>query len=184
VLPGGRVFNRYQGQLDAGGRVALPGLFFLGDAVLTTNPRAGRGIATGFLQARRLLGLLAEHGTDHGSASLELDSWGTANLRPWYDDHVDLDTQLARRWAGEDVDLARPRLPSDLIVAAADVDPELRPAVGPYLAMQALPASLNAIEPRARVMYAAGWRPAAPPGPTRHELAEIVTAAADALVRA
>jgi hypothetical protein len=44
--------------------------------------------------------------------------------------------------------------------------------------MLAPPASLDAVQARARDIYAAGWRPPAPPGPTRDELAALVTAAA------
>ena len=41
VLPGGRLHNSYQGQLDDTGAVALPGLLFVGDTVCTTNPPSG-----------------------------------------------------------------------------------------------------------------------------------------------
>jgi hypothetical protein len=44
--------------------------------------------------------------------------------------------------------------------------------------MRELPASLAAVEPRARAIYASGWRPPVPEGPTRDELAELVTATA------
>ena len=44
--------------------------------------------------------------------------------------------------------------------------------------MLALPASQDAVQTRARDLYATGWRPPAPPGPTRDELAALVTAAA------
>jgi hypothetical protein len=54
----------------------------------------------------------------------------------------------------------------------------MRAVVGPYMAMRALPATLAAVEPRAREIYASGWRPPIPDGPTRDELAELVTAAA------
>jgi hypothetical protein len=40
--------------------------------------------------------------------------------------------------------------------------------------MQALPSSLRAIEPRAREIYAGGWRPPVPDGPDRAELVELV----------
>jgi hypothetical protein len=50
--------------------------------------------------------------------------------------------------------------------------------VGPYQAMLALPNNLDAVQARARAIYASGWRPPIPPGPTREELAELVTAAA------
>ena len=63
-LPGGRLYNSYRGQLDEAGRVVLDGLIFVGDAVCTTNPAAGRGVATSMMQAQQLLGLLDEHGRD------------------------------------------------------------------------------------------------------------------------
>ncbi|HET6533639.1 MAG TPA: FAD-dependent oxidoreductase, partial [Actinoplanes sp.] len=47
VLPGARLHNTYRGQFDEHGRVPLPGLIHVGDAVCTTNPTAGRGIALG-----------------------------------------------------------------------------------------------------------------------------------------
>jgi len=176
VLPGGRLYNTWCGQLDDAGDVPLPGLVFVGDAVCTTNPSAGRGITTSLLQVRRLLELLAEHPGDPESATRALDAWSTAELKPWFDDHVTCDAGLAARWAGADVDLDRP-LPSDLLGAAATVDPSLMPVVGPYLAMQALPATLDEVQPRAREIYATGWRPPVPDGPTRDELVDLVTRA-------
>lgn len=177
VLPGGRLYNTYQTQLNDAGQVALHGLIFAGDAVCTTNPAVGRGVATSLMQAQRLLALLDEHQRDFTACSLEFDHWCAENIKPWFSDHVYWDAELIRRWSGHDVDLTRP-LPSDLIMAATEVDPEMLKVVGPYLAMVALPASLAAVEPRAREIYASGWRPPVPEGPTRDELAELVTAAA------
>lgn len=182
VLPGGRLHNTWCGQLDDRGEVPLPGLVFVGDTMCTTNPSAGRGITTSLLQVRRLLGLLAEHPGDPESATRALDAWGTAHVKPWFDDHVACDAGLAARWAGSDVDLGRP-LPSDLVAAAAAVDPSMMAVVGPYLAMQALPGTLAAVEPRAREVYATGWRPPVPDGPTREELVDLVTRAAGGPVR-
>jgi 2-polyprenyl-6-methoxyphenol hydroxylase-like FAD-dependent oxidoreductase len=177
VLPGGRLYNTYRTQLNDVGQVAANGLIFAGDAVCTTNPAVGRGVATSLMQAQRLLALLDEHRHDFISCSLEFDRWCAENIKPWFSDHVYWDAELIRRWSGHDVDLTRP-LPSDLIMAAIEVDPELRKVVGPYMAMQVLPASLAAVEPRVREIYASGWRPPVPDGPTRDELAELVTAAA------
>jgi flavin-dependent dehydrogenase len=174
VRPGGRLYNSYQGQLDENGQVALAGLLFLGDTVCTTNPAAGRGVATSLMQAQQLLRLLQEHRRDPVACSLEFDAWCTEQIKPWFRDHVHCDTALASRWAGNDIDLSCP-LPSDLIVAASDVDPSLRRTVGPYLGMTALPSGLDAVEPRAREIYATGWRPSVPAGPTRDELADLVT---------
>jgi 2-polyprenyl-6-methoxyphenol hydroxylase-like FAD-dependent oxidoreductase len=177
VLPGGRLYNSYRGQLTDAGQVALDGLIYAGDAVCTTNPAAGRGVATSLLQARQLIRLLDEHGRDFTSCSLAFDHWCAGTIKPWFDDHVHCDTDLIRRWSGQDVDLTRP-LPSDLIMAAVAADPEMIRVVGPYQAMTALPGSLDAVQARAREIYAGGWRPPIPPGPAREELAGLVAAAA------
>ncbi len=182
VLPGGRLYNTYCGQLDGDGAVPLPGLVFVGDTVCTTNPSAGRGVSTSLMQVRRLLELLDAGGvTDLESCTREFDAWCTAAIRPWFDDHVACDAGLAARWAGDDVDLGH-RLPNDLIGAACAVDPSMLRVVGPYQGMQALPATLDEVEPRAREIYASGWRPPVPAGPTRDELAELVARHAPAPV--
>ena len=173
MLPGGRLYNSYRGQLDEAGRVVLDGLIFVGDAVCTTNPTAGRGVATSMMQAQQLLGLLDEHGRDFTSCALAFDRWCEQNIKPWFADHVHWDRQLQCRWAGADVDLDQP-LPSDLILAAAEVDPTLNSVVRPFQAMLVPPSALAAVEPRAREIYATGWRPPIPAGPTRDELADIV----------
>jgi 2-polyprenyl-6-methoxyphenol hydroxylase-like FAD-dependent oxidoreductase len=177
VLPGGRLHNTYRTQLNDAGQVAVDGLIFAGDAVCTTNPALGRGVATSLMQAQKLLALLDEHQPDFVSCTLEFDRWCAENIKPWFTDHVYWDAELIRRWSGHDIDLTRP-LPSDLIMAATEMDPEMRKVVGPYMAMRELPASLAAVEPRARAIYASGWRPPVPEGPTRDELAELVTATA------
>ncbi|GGQ55516.1 FAD-dependent oxidoreductase [Couchioplanes azureus] len=170
VLPGARLHNSYRGQLDEDGEVALPGLVHLGDAVCTTNPTAGRGIATSLMQARQFVRIL---GADVESATRELDAWCTAQIRPWFDDHVAWDADEVRLWSGEDIDLDRP-LTSGHIVAAGQAEPSLMRVIGPYLTMNALPATLGEVEPRAREIYARGWRPPVPAGPTRDDLAELV----------
>jgi len=63
-------------------------------------------------------------------------------------------------------------------VAAAQADPEMLTVVGPYLAMLTPPSSLGAVQARAQEIYASGWRPPTPPGPSREELANLVAAAA------
>jgi hypothetical protein len=84
-----------------------------------------------------------------------------------------MDECTRRRWEGLDIDLGQP-LPSDLILAAGEADPSIMGSALGYLGMTELPAALRAAEPRARAVYAAGWRPAMPPGPTRDELADII----------
>ena len=176
VLPGGPLLNAYRGQTGPDGRLARPGLVFAGDAVATTTPTFGRGVATTLLQARQLLRLVDEHGTDAEAVGESLDAWCAEQIKPWVDDHVQMDEATRRRWAGEDLDLNQP-LPSDLILSAAEADPSMRSAIGGYLSMTELPASLQVLEPRARALYATGWRPRLAPGPTRDELADIIRAA-------
>jgi flavin-dependent dehydrogenase len=183
VLPGGRLYNSYRGQLNDAGQVALDGLIYAGDSVCTTNPAAGRGVTTSLLQAQHLIRLLAEHGRDFTSCSLAFDHWCTSHIKPWFDDHVRWDTDLIRRWSGQGIDLTR-SLPSDLIIAAAAADPELMEVVGPFLAMLTLPGSLDAVQARAREIYAGGWRPPIPDGPSREELASLVGAVTGSAGRA
>jgi hypothetical protein len=176
VLPGGTLMNHYRGQRGPDGRIALPGLVCVGDAVCTTTPNFGRGVTTSLLQAEEVLRTIDEHGGDAVTVAESFDAWCEAQMKPWVEDHAHIDESQRRRWAGEDVDLSE-RLPSDLVVAAAEVDPEIERAVFPYVAMLAGPASLDAVEPLARAHYARGWRPAFAPGPDRRELAEVMTAA-------
>jgi hypothetical protein len=173
VLPGGPLLNAYRGQTGRDGQLALPGLLFLGDAVATTTPMFGRGVATTLLQAQQLFRLIDEHGDDADAIGKSFDAWSTEQIKPWVDDHIRMDESTRRRWAGENLDLSE-ALPSDRILAAAEADPGIRAAISGYLAMTAPPASLLAVEPRARSLYASGWRPSVAPGPSRSELSEIV----------
>jgi hypothetical protein len=61
-------------------------------------------------------------------------------------------------------------------LARSDVDRSLMSTIGPFLGMDAMPSSLDAIEPLVRAEYAAGWRPTLADGPTRDELVELVSA--------
>ena len=137
VMVGGGLTNSYRGQLDKDGRVAIPGVFFLGDAVCTTYPAAGRGVSLGLRQAQALLTMLAHSGGDLRNAAEQFDAWCTASIRPWYEDHRDCDAAMLRRFNGEDIDTEAP-IPSDVVCAAAAKDPAIWPAAQPYLAMQAL----------------------------------------------
>jgi 2-polyprenyl-6-methoxyphenol hydroxylase-like FAD-dependent oxidoreductase len=174
ALPGGRLYNTYRGQLDATGRPVLPGLISVGDAVCTTTPLAGRGVTLALMQARELVRILDLHDRDIPTATKQFDRWSQRHIRPWFDDHRHTDTDRMRRWSGGDIDVSR-RLPSDLIVAAAEADPALKDLVGPYTLMDALPPSLAPAQARVREIYASGWRPQVPDGPTRAELSEVVS---------
>jgi 2-polyprenyl-6-methoxyphenol hydroxylase-like FAD-dependent oxidoreductase len=173
VLAGGPLLNVYRGQAAESGDLVLPGLVFVGDSVATTTPVFGRGITTTLWQCEALLSLLDHDQVDLDGVGLALDAWGTDLMRPWVEDHILMDGERVARWSGSDVDLDAP-LPSDLILEAAKVRPEIMASAGGYLSMAALPASLREAEPIAREVYAGGWRPAYTPGPSREELAEIV----------
>ena len=64
-----------------------------------------------------------------------------------------------------------------LMITPTLVRPEIMASAGGYLSMAALPVTLREAEPIAREVYAGGWRRGYDPGPSRDELAEIVTEA-------
>jgi 2-polyprenyl-6-methoxyphenol hydroxylase-like FAD-dependent oxidoreductase len=172
VLPGGPLRNAYRGQSGVDERTAVPGLVSVGDAVATTTPTFGRGVATTFLQCRQLLALL-DSVADPRMLAEPFDLWCQVNMLPWVLDHIHMDGQLIRRWQGGDVDVSGP-LPSDLILSAAAVDARIGQASQPYLAMRALPSCLDPVEPFARAVYQSGWRPPYSPGPSHGQLVEIL----------
>jgi 2-polyprenyl-6-methoxyphenol hydroxylase-like FAD-dependent oxidoreductase len=176
VLPGGPLLNVYRGQCTDDGRPVLPGLVFVGDSVATTTPVFGRGITTTLWQCEALVSLLEHDTEDLAGVGLAFDAWANDLIRPWVEDHVLMDGDRVARWSGRDVDTDAP-LPSDLILEAAQVRPEILASAGGYLSMAALPASLRQAEPLAREVYAGGWRPAYSPGPSRDQLAEILAGA-------
>jgi flavin-dependent dehydrogenase len=150
VMPGGGLTNTYAGQSD------LAGLFCVGDSVCTTNPAAGRGISLGLKQATALLAMIAEDDRDPVATAQRFEAWCDEHIKPWYEDHLYWDATLLRRFRGEDIDLDA-RIPSDLICAAADVDPAIMPAAGPYMGMMAPPSILLSVEERARAVLRSGW---------------------------
>lgn len=176
VMVGGRLLNGYRPQL---GR---PGLVALGDAVATTAPTAGRGVALASMQIAALLGLL-DGGADPTTIATPFGEWCDAWIRPWVEDHLAIDAETVRRWNGQGLDPDRP-LTSAAIVAAATADPRIGPLVSGFAAMTALPASLGPAEPLARAAYRSGWRPATGDGPTRDELLALVDHASPRLARA
>lgn len=163
ALPGGQLHNAYRRQ------PGVDGLVTVGDAMCTTTPLAGRGVALAFRQARELVAAVT---VDPATAAATFDIWCRTHIRPWFDDHVYCDADRMRRWAGGDVDLTA-RLPSDLIVAAAQADSRLRSLVEPYERMLAPPQSLDVAQRSALEVYRSGWRPVLPPGPPVAELAAL-----------
>lgn len=162
AMRGGTLTNSYRGQ------GAVVGVFHVGDAVCTTNPSGGRGVALGLQQVQSLLALIADH-ADPRDASGAFEQWCTAHVRPWYDDHVRNDAYLCARYAGEDLDVEA-TLPSAVVGAAAVALPHLEPVVGPYFAMVSPPASLTSVEQDVRTLLRTGWRPPMAEGPRATEL--------------
>lgn len=162
AMRGGTLTNTYRRQGD------VVGLFHLGDAVCTTNPSGGRGVALGLQQVQALLVALAEH-PDPRDASGAFEQWCSEHIRPWYDDHVSNDAYLCARYAGEELDVEAP-LPSWVVAAAAEALPHLMSVLGPYFAMIAPPSSLSTVEEEVRALLRSGWRPPIAEGPRATEL--------------
>jgi hypothetical protein len=173
VLVGGALRNVYRRQ------AGRPGLVSVGDVVATTTPTAGRGVAMCAMQVEALLGLL-DSGADPATVAGPFGAWCEAHVRPWVEDHVASDEEAVRRWQGLDLDPEGPLTPRS-IVDAAQADPRIMAAAGPYLALLAPPESLREVEDLAREVYRSGWRPAYAEGPSRDELVAIVR---DALAHA
>jgi 2-polyprenyl-6-methoxyphenol hydroxylase-like FAD-dependent oxidoreductase len=166
VLVGGGLRNVYRRQAGA------PGLVAVGDAVSTTTPTRGRGIAMACTQVLAFLTLL-DAGADPVTVAEPFGRWCDQNVEPWVSDHIAVDGGTVRRWQGEDLDLSNP-LTSDLIAAAVDADPRIGQHAAGYFAMTSLPETLRPAESLARAAYENGWRPAYAPGPTRDELVEVI----------
>jgi 2-polyprenyl-6-methoxyphenol hydroxylase-like FAD-dependent oxidoreductase len=170
VLVGGALRNVYRSQ------VLLDGLVTVGDAVATTTPTRGRGVAMACLQIGALLHLLDE-GADPVTVAGPFNDWCAQNVAPWVADHIAIDGGMERRWRGEDIDLGGP-LTSDLVADATLADPRIAAYAGGYFNMTALPETLRPAEPLAREVYGTGWRPPLTEGPSRDELMELIAAAA------
>ena len=175
VRAGSNLANLYRGQRTTNGDV-VPGVVFIGDAVCSTNPAAGRGVSLGFQQAQRLVQLM-ESTDDLKAVAEEFDSWCDEAIRPWFEDHVLWDATELERFRGNDLDLDA-RIPSDIVCACAEVDPSIMAAAGPFLGMLAGPGVLDKVQEQARAVLRTGWRPAYAAGPTRDELAALVAPAA------
>lgn len=170
VMIGGRLLDVYRPQ------ARRPGLVSIGDAVATTAPTAGRGVAMASMQIHAFLELL-DTGNDPTTIAEPFGAWCDTWILPWVEDHLATDAESIRRWQGQDLDLDKP-LTSAAIIAAAQADPRIAHHAGGFLTMTALPSSLATIEPLARAAYQSGWRPARAHGPTRDELLALLRPAA------
>ena len=173
VMVGGALRNVYRSQRG------LAGLVTVGDAVATTTPTRGRGVAMAFTQVDALLGLL-DDGVEPGSVADPFGAWCDQLIRPWVEDHIAIDTDAVARWQGAELDLTRP-LSTERICEAAQSDPRINEYAGPYFAMTELPSCLRPAEPLARAVYETGWRAPYATGPSRDQLVEVIAAASRAL---
>ncbi len=167
VMVGGALRNVYRSQ------TLIPGLVTVGDAVATTTPTRGRGVAMACMQIEALLRLL-DDGADPLTVAHPFDAWCETNIEPWVADHIDIDGGTVKRWQGHDIDLSRP-LTSNLIADAVQVEPRIGPYAAEYYVMTGLPDTLRPVEPLARAVYETGWRPPFAEGPSRDELVEVIT---------
>ena len=166
VLVGGALRNVYRRQR------MVPGLVAVGDAVSTTTPTAGRGVAMASMQVAALLALLDE-GAEPTTVAEPFGAWCDEQIQPWVADHIANDDLAVERWQGAELDLSRP-LTSLAICGAAEVDPRIYQHSGPFMSMTALPESLAPAEPWARAVYESGWRPSYSEGPARDELVAVI----------
>jgi 2-polyprenyl-6-methoxyphenol hydroxylase-like FAD-dependent oxidoreductase len=169
VMVGGALRNVYRSQRG------LPGLVSVGDAVATTTPTRGRGVAMAFTQVDALLRLL-DDGADRGSVADPFGAWCDELIQPWVEDHIAIDSDAVARWQGAALDLSRP-LSTERICEAAQADPRINDYAGPYFAMTGLPSCLQPAEPLARAVYETGWRAPYATGPSRDQLVEVIQGA-------
>jgi 2-polyprenyl-6-methoxyphenol hydroxylase-like FAD-dependent oxidoreductase len=175
VRPGGRLRNRYRGQLMPDGTAALPGLLHAGDAVCSPSPRLGRGTTTALLQARKLLDLL-DRQEPVEDLTYAFDRWCHEQVRPWFEDQARDDAVTLRLWRDGDLDLSVTPA-SKLVLGANADDSEVSDLLNAYAEMEVLPAALEPLLPRTRARLAEGWRPAMTPGPDAAQLAVTIAAA-------
>jgi 2-polyprenyl-6-methoxyphenol hydroxylase-like FAD-dependent oxidoreductase len=167
VRAGAGLTNEYHAQ-----PVGVAGLVAIGDTFAVTNPQGARGVALGMESAAVLADRLREHGPDGLAAAL--DAWGHAQLEPWFVDHVAWDAAMLALWAGRPVDPEGPIGLEVVIAAAQDRHPEWFATLGPFFAMEVLPAALDPLRATVREMVRSGWQPPAPAGPDRDELATLI----------
>ena len=90
VYPMGAVHNTMRRLVVDGAPVAT-GLTAIGDAVCTTNPTLGRGLAFALVGAMDLLETLDEHRSDPPTQALAMDARVSEHVVPYYEDQAAID---------------------------------------------------------------------------------------------
>ena len=167
VRAGAGLTNEYTAQPTGVARLVV-----IGDAFGMTNPQGARGVTLGMESAAVLADLVRVQEPDGVAAGL--DAWGSAQLLPWFHDHVDWDAALLDLWSGRPVDPDGPIGLEVVVAAARERHPEWMATLMPFFSMDTMPASLDPLRNAVREMARHGWQPAEPDGPTRDQLADLV----------
>ena len=176
VRAGADLLNLYRPQARG-----IVGLLAIGDAACTTNPTAARGLSLGMVAAAQAVDVVTETPAEEWAPLME--TWGFAQLRPWFVDHLGYDAAQRARWQGEPLDLDA-EIPWDVVMQAAGARPELRPQIFPFAAMLAPPASIAGVRAEVRQMLLEGWRPPGPSQPGRADLIAAIGASTPYQVKA
>ena len=167
VLAGGALLNVYRSQRDDERR---PASCRGSSSSATASPRRPRSSAAASPRrcgsARRCSACSTTTPTTWPAPGTPSTTGAPTTMRPWVEDHIHMDAARVDRWNGADIDVDAP-LPSDLILTAAEVRPEI------MASRRRLPLDGGA----ARV--AAGGRADRPRG-VRRRLAPVVRARSDA----
>ena len=85
----------------------VPGLVAVGDAVSTTTPTAGRGVAMAQHAGRRAA-RPPRRGSRAGTVAEPFGAWCDEQIQPWVADHIANDDRRGGALAGAELDLSRP----------------------------------------------------------------------------
>jgi len=117
------LFNRRRHFLRDGAPV-VSGFHAVGDAHLCTNPAYGRGLSTGFWQARLLAEAIDAHPTDGVDQALQFCEAVREHIVPWFDAAVMMDQNKRNERADQsrNPDAPPANNPMAALAAAASVD--------------------------------------------------------------
>lgn len=123
VFPMSGLINRRRHFL-LNGKPVVKGLHTIGDAHICTNPAYGRGLSTGFWQARFLAEAIATHPVDLIAQGMHFSKAIQMHIVPWFDSAVMMDSskRLARHNAHNNAGFSADN-PMRLLSEVASIDP-------------------------------------------------------------